>query len=284
MRDSRIQTDIHKETLIQLANWVCGESQRVKSVVDHQSRNVIAASPELGLLHDVLPAPWELVLTAEAIEIIQRGQNAELRWPFLSVSPSGDGDCAYETISGSLGVLVDRSNPPHASGLPQESSERDALTGLLPRQALLPLLREKLAQFRALGDAFAVFFIDFDDLKQINDIHGHLAGDEVLRTVAARLLHTIRPDDRAVRFGGDEFIILLSRLHTASEAIPIARRLADVASRPIPWRDATLDCTTSIGIAFVRHEDQSPETLLDRADQAMYRAKNLGRCGKIELD
>jgi diguanylate cyclase (GGDEF)-like protein len=123
-------------------------------------------------------------------------------------------------------------------------------------------------------------FGDLDDFKTINDSLGHGAGDEVLVEVARRLAATVRPEDTAARFGGDEFAVLLEGIVTDGDATEVAERVLEAFREPIQLADAEVFVRTSIGIAITRDGGQStPSELLRNADVAMYIAKRDGKGG-----
>ena len=151
----------------------------------------------------------------------------------------------------------------------EHSATHDGLTDLLNRSALTQLVDEALLS----GERVAVAFVDLNGFKAINDTWGHDAGDEVLVHVAARLRRTIRPTDRAARFGGDEFVVLLRDVDEDGVVRCLVDRFTAEVERPIRTRaGAEHRVGASIGIAVSAPGD-SVDTLLRRADEAMYDAK-----------
>jgi diguanylate cyclase (GGDEF)-like protein len=133
-----------------------------------------------------------------------------------------------------------------------------------------------MGAFREHGQSFGVLFIDIDHFKRVNDIHGHQVGDRVIRLVARTLQNGLRPTDRVCRFGGEEFLCLLPNI-TSEEMRQVAERLrvlVEQSGLDLPM--GTLQVSVSIGGALSRKGD-TPFSIIDRADQAMYRAKELGR-------
>ncbi len=154
----------------------------------------------------------------------------------------------------------------------------DALTGLANRHALARELVSRLAESRASGRPLSVLVIDIDHFKQINDRHGHLAGDAVLREIAIRLRQGLRVDSALARWGGEEFIAVLSE-SDLSDATAAAERLRlAIADRPVTVAEREIAVTASIGVAtsLAPHPD-SIDPLLAAADDALYRAKRGGR-------
>lgn len=155
-------------------------------------------------------------------------------------------------------------------------STTDPLTGTSNRRHLDKVLAAACHAAQRHGDPVAVLIIDIDNFKQVNDIHGHLCGDDVLKIVTRRLASTMRTDDTLGRWGGEEFLVVLPRTDQAS-AVTLAERLrCFVADEPVPVGDAdALMITVSIGVASAAHP--VPDRLIAGADRAVYSAKAAGR-------
>jgi diguanylate cyclase (GGDEF)-like protein/PAS domain S-box-containing protein len=149
----------------------------------------------------------------------------------------------------------------------------DSLTGLPNRHLFMQRLGESLFRFNQGGGQFAVLFLDLDRFKVVNDSLGHHVGDELLVTVARRLLESVRATDTVARFGGDEFAILLSELTDTNDATVIAARVAAEVAAPVNLSGYEIFTSASIGIALASNGYERPEYLLRNADVAMYRAK-----------
>ncbi|MEX0611596.1 MAG: diguanylate cyclase [Pirellulales bacterium] len=171
-----------------------------------------------------------------------------------------------------LGLILRRApQRPHAE-LP--TAERiDPLTGLPDRQFLFTRLASLLQGERSSDSQFAVLFVDLDNFKQVNDEYGHLMGDRVLREVARRLMGCLREGDVVVRFGGDEFVVLLERVAGQHDIEPVVRRIHTALARPIALPEGEFTLSLSVGIAQRSPDHHSPEDLLRDADRAMYAAK-----------
>jgi len=153
----------------------------------------------------------------------------------------------------------------------------DSLTGLLNRPEILQTLTQVTGRTPRSGTQTAVLFCDVDRFKEINDEHGHAAGDEVLRIIAERVAATIRADDYAARIGGDELLILLPGVHSLDEAMEVAEKLRNVAGQRIALDHGVgITPQLSIGVTLLRTGETSDE-VVDRADHAMYLAKKSGR-------
>jgi diguanylate cyclase (GGDEF)-like protein len=161
----------------------------------------------------------------------------------------------------------------------QHEVRHDPLTGLLNRRAMTQLLHEERLRLRRHGTPFVVIAMDLDHFKSINDHHGHGAGDEVLKVIAARLCSHLRDIDRVARMGGEEFIVLMPAGTTKAAGRAAAERLRrQLADEPVPLREGgPLTVTASWGVAEAMPEDESIEQLLQRADAALYSAKLAGR-------
>ncbi|MBO3737391.1 GGDEF domain-containing protein [Actinoplanes flavus] len=157
-----------------------------------------------------------------------------------------------------------------AQALLAYQARHDTLTGLANRAVLTDELERR-------SGPVAVLYLDLDGFKEVNDSHGHEAGDMVLATVAERLSAAVRSTDLVVRLGGDEFVLFCPNLPEA-EAIRLAERVLVYVSQPIPFRDETLDIGVSVGIAAYGPDDTADDhDVLRNADMAMYEAKKLGR-------
>jgi len=177
------------------------------------------------------------------------------------------------------GTLIDISRRKSAESQILYQAYHDALTGLPNRLLLYQRLTEALARARHDGRGLAILFLDLDQFKVVNDTLGHAAGDRLLQDVAGRLRRVVGEGDTVARVGGDEFTLLLPGIAAGPEATRVAQRLLDAIALPAEVEGRRLYATTSIGISLFPADGDDPETLLTRADIAMYRAKELGRNG-----
>ncbi|GJE16573.1 diguanylate cyclase domain-containing protein [Methylobacterium marchantiae] len=151
----------------------------------------------------------------------------------------------------------------------------DPLTGLPNRTQFSQRLHAALDRSRRIGESIALFYMDLDNFKGINDTMGHAAGDSVLKACAARLRAELRQCDVVARLGGDEFTAILTA--DESELPELAQRLVSAVGVPIPYGGRELRVGLSIGIARAPRDGTSPDVLLSAADRALYRAKAAGR-------
>lgn len=165
----------------------------------------------------------------------------------------------------------------------------DALTGLPNRVLFLRKLAEALERSRTLKRGVAVLFVDLDKLKDVNDNIGHSVGDQLLNTIAKRLVAATRPSDLVARIGGDEFVVLCDGLSDEHIAMDVAERVRQAMTGQVILQGIEIFTSASVGIALATDamlDEESPldaaVTLLRNADTAMYRAKQRGR-GRSEL-
>jgi diguanylate cyclase (GGDEF)-like protein len=156
-------------------------------------------------------------------------------------------------------------------------AHHDDLTGLPNRALLQERLQLEMARARRNGEQLAVLFLDLDRFKAVNDTLGHQAGDQVLRVATERLRSCLRDCDTVARFGGDEFVVLLSGLDKPYHAAQIAGQILAVLAQPVLIGDNACFVGASIGVAMFPTDGATVDELLRRADIAMYKAKAAGR-------
>jgi diguanylate cyclase (GGDEF)-like protein len=159
----------------------------------------------------------------------------------------------------------------------RESAQCDGLTGVFNRRRLEERLSEEFYRVRRYGGPLSLVMFDIDHFKRVNDVHGHLAGDEVLRIIAARVAAAVRASDVLGRYGGEEFCVVLPGTELAGARI-VAEKLRElIASEPVVYKDVALDITISCGAAQAAAEHTVWDELVRIADAALYRAKGEGR-------
>ncbi|MCL1045979.1 diguanylate cyclase [Shewanella electrodiphila] len=158
-------------------------------------------------------------------------------------------------------------------------SEKDHLTGLMNRRALERALDNVINDAHISGSKVALFFLDIDNFKIINDSIGHDAGDTVLQQVAQRLQECTRKADIVGRLGGDEFLVCLGTIEDFDQIGHKAQSILDSVSQPIEFNGNKLSITTSMGVSYFPFQARSRDSLIKRADQYMYKAKQFkGSC------
>jgi len=153
------------------------------------------------------------------------------------------------------------------------SSQFDALTNTPNRILMLDRIKVLIASSRRTTTRFAVFFVDIDHFKKINDTLGHAAGDKALQLVVARLQSGIRDTDTVCRYGGDEFVLVLPSVTDRADAQRIVDKLLTVFAPPALVDGHSLALSVSIGMAMYPEDGTDPATLITKADRAMYRRR-----------
>ena len=157
----------------------------------------------------------------------------------------------------------------------EESSNIDALTKVFNRRALISHL-SKICSADGINYELHFLILDIDDFKNVNDEHGHIAGDKILIYIANILKKTLRDGDKIFRYGGEEFVIILNRINEAT-CIKITNRLLElIRSNQLIYKGKNINVTASVGTTKYRKED-NPDSLIARAGKALYRAKHGGK-------
>jgi len=165
----------------------------------------------------------------------------------------------------SIGGLTIRANTDPLTGLPNYGAFQDALANI--------------NDHRDYSEALAVLFIDLDDFKRMNDRYGHQAGDEILSELGRRLSAVVRPYDVVARVGGDEFVVILTRLSSLAEAKVLAERIMEASGEPLPVSGSVINPILSIGLAYSAHRETDVNQLLRDADRSMLAIKKSRRRG-----
>jgi diguanylate cyclase (GGDEF)-like protein len=177
-----------------------------------------------------------------------------------------------------------RSDLQDSSDQSHEAAMHDPLTGLPNRTLLMQRLEHAFLRVARSGKTMAVFFVDLDAFKAINDTYGHQVGDELLVAVGQRLAGVLRPGDSLARLAGDEFVVLCEDLDDATQADTIAARFGTALAQPFALTHAELNIRSSIGIAFNTGSDSAADELINDADLAMYRIKRTRGSRPEDLD
>jgi diguanylate cyclase (GGDEF)-like protein len=163
-------------------------------------------------------------------------------------------------------------------------AERDFLTGLPNRALLTDRLEQAIALAQRHRNAVALMYLDLDNFKEINDSLGHSVGDLLLQSVAKRLQGCVRSSDTVSRQGGDEFVVLLSEVQSAPDAVLAAEYIINALTEPHMLGDHRLSVTVSIGLSLYPDDGTDADEILRNADIAMYHAKRNGRDGYRSFD
>jgi diguanylate cyclase (GGDEF)-like protein/PAS domain S-box-containing protein len=240
---------------------------------------------------EVAKAPWDIPsLKPDAAGWAAHRAQMEARQPFRNFEyarPGADGRPRHFAVSGeprtdAEGRFAGYRGVGHEITEIVEARERiaalaysDALTGLANRASFTPALEHAVRRARRNGAKLAVLYLDLDGFKQVNDSHGHETGDRLLVEVARRLRGALRASDLLARLGGDEFVAVLEDLPAPPAAELVARKLVAEIDRPYPILSGGGTCrvSASVGVSLFPADADSPRELLQRADAAMYRAK-----------
>lgn len=177
---------------------------------------------------------------------------------------------------GTLWIVTDISERKERERVSFHLTERDSLTGLPNRCLLFDRIMQDIGRAYRYDLHVAVLFIDLDRFKPVNDEYGHAAGDQVLQGVAQRLNSRVRRMDTVARIGGDEFVVVLSDLASPDEVAPIAQALVDLLKEPFLAGHRECRVGASIGISIFPEDGRASAELLEKADAAMYVAKQAG--------
>jgi|GEM_PF-913784 len=204
---------------------------------------------------------------------IIRKSDGEVRW--ITTSGRIFQDAAGRAIR-TVGTMQDVTERKRAEEQLWQAANHDALTGLPNRAFLQRRLDEATRRAEDDGEPINLLLIDIDDFKEVNDMVGHDAGDAVLRTAAQRLRRLVRDEDMVARLGGDEFAVILGAPLREEDAALLAERMLAELKRPFSYKDSSLTCKASIGLASSPHHGV-PAELMTNADIALYAAKGRGR-------
>jgi diguanylate cyclase (GGDEF)-like protein/PAS domain S-box-containing protein len=233
-------------------------------------------------------APARLLSGREpALQTEERYLHAEgrVRWVLhgVTVVPGPDGRPAWFAVSAQ--DITERRRAEQdlrdLAAVLSERAVRDPLTGLANRVLLEERLRAALARDARSGRGTGLLFLDLDGFKEVNDRHGHDAGDAVLQAVAGRLTAAVRPSDTVARLGGDEFVVLVEGAEPG-DVDPLVARLRVAVRRPVQLPDVgSVTVGVSIGAAWCRRGECDAPALLRRADEAMYLDKGRLEHGRL---
>jgi diguanylate cyclase (GGDEF)-like protein/PAS domain S-box-containing protein len=221
-------------------------------------------------------AMWQRILSAGQWqgEIWNRRKNGEIYPEWLSIKALKDDD---GRVTNYVAIYSDVATHQEVQARLHHLAYYDPLTGLPNRQLFTDRLGLALAQAQREHALLGLIFVDLDRFKTINDTLGHSTGDRLLQQVGARLRGAVRQSDTIARIGGDEFTVILPGLAHPEDAAAVARKIVETLDPPLRIDQQELFVTASLGISLYPHDGDTPESLIGRADIAMYRAKDSGR-------
>lgn len=208
-------------------------------------------------------------------EVWNKRKNGDVYPQLLAIRAVRDG--ADGTVGSYVAVCHDISERKEAEDRLHHMATHDALTGLPNRAYLSNVLEQTVLRARRHGTVAAVLFLDIDNFKDVNDSYGHDSGDRLLQWIARRLEFQLRSEDIVVRFGGDEFVVLLPEIEDAEYASVVARRILAAVREPYLLGRHKIRPSVSIGISIYPEADRDAGDVLRDADAAMYAAKRQGR-------
>lgn len=207
-------------------------------------------------------------------EVWAQRKNGEVFPELLSISVIRDDS---GKIVNYVGVFNDITDQKAQEEKLKQLALYDSLTGLPNRTLLKEHLEQAIARAKRQGAKVAVIFCDLDRFKPVNDTFGHEVGDEVLKEVAKRLRRSVRASDMVARLGGDEFVVVLETIAGLDDVSMVAQKMVDALSVPFAVLEQPIEIGTSAGIALYPDHGEAPNTLIRRADEALYMAKDAGR-------
>lgn len=209
-------------------------------------------------------------------EVWNRNKQGEFYAELLTVNRlqiSQDGSTHY------IGMMSDITKMKEHHATLEKLAHYDSLTALPNRNLLEDRFERAIAKCDRMQEMLAVCFLDLDDFKPVNDTYGHYVGDLLLIELTQRIKNTIREQDTASRYGGDEFVLLLGELHSRQDCEMVLSKLLKVLSEPYEIEGNVISIGASIGYTLYPFDRGSLESLIDHADQTLYRVKNNGKNG-----
>ena len=295
-----------EKELISLKNFLDTIIQNIPMPIvikDAQSRKILLTNRAYATLHELRP---NRIQGAQVSDLLAAETANQIRDDDFAALKSDSGRTSVEFAINTAGqgrrnVMVQRLVVRDDNGVPEflislidDVTDRrndeakimrlaryDPLTGLVNRSLFRDQLEELIAQHRRDGTQFAIFMLDLDRFKQVNDAHGHQIGDGLLKEVAKRVRDSMREDDVAARLGGDEFALIAigGRDDLQAACDTLAKRLVHAIGEPFNIEGKRIGIGCSIGIALYPAHGERSELLLRSADLALYKAKTTGRNG-----
>ena len=283
--------DVDSDILMRVLSEIDGVKANRLSDIDQACQ--LSTSADLIITNYMLPS-------GTGVDLLKRLEEKGANIPVIIVSTAGSETIASEVIQAgaydhlpkaqlnvsSLNRAIHNALDKHrlkneavaAVKKMAEMSTTDALTGLFNRRYFHDALKNEISRSHSCGSDFAIFIANLDHFKIINDTHGHSAGDRVLKETALILKNCLRQGDIPCRYGGEEMAVIMPNT-SGHQGITIGERFRKALSeKPIIWKGTPIRVKTSIGIAaFRKQSNESPELLIQKADQALYKAKSQGR-------
>ncbi len=229
-----------------------------------------------AMVRQLLGVGLENHALAKDVELRLLGRGQDVRWVEMTLQTV---DSAHGASGGLSGTLHDISERKKADDIIQYHANYDTLTNLPNRKLFQDRFGRALESTLRKGQRLALMFIDLDRFKWINDTIGHAAGDALLREVAMRLTACVRKADTVARFGGDEFVVLLTEIGSAIDAEIVARKILAELARPFDLEGRKESISGSVGITLCPDDGRDIATLMSNADNVMYLVKEDGRNG-----
>jgi diguanylate cyclase (GGDEF)-like protein/PAS domain S-box-containing protein len=237
-------------------------SQEVMRIIDGESREPLRSPMMLAIRRDT-----NVGLSENCLLISRDGRESAIE---DTAAPIHD---RHGRVIGAVVVFRDVGAARALSLQMSRLAQHDVLTGLPNRLLLSDRLDQAIAAAQRRGSSLAVLFLDVDWFKRINDRLGHSVGDRVLQSVADRLVASVRRSDTVSRYGGDEFVVLLTEVACAEDASFSADNLLAAIAAPLRFEGLDLYVTASVGIGVYPADGKDAETILRKADLALLRAK-----------
>lgn len=240
--------------------------KEIFKVVDATSRKPTPDPARRAILSDSIVA-----LEANSLLVARDGEELAIE---DSAAPIHN---RYGVVTGAVIVFHDARYSRENTARMAHLAQHDALTGLHNRNAFFERFEQSLALARRNGKQMGLLFIDLDNFKAINDVLGHDSGDIILAALAGKLRSCVRATDTVCRYGGDEFVVLLSEIAQPDHAVAVADKIREAAAAPMQLAGHEVALQLSIGVSVYPDNGETAEELLRKADRAMYRIKTLNR-------
>jgi diguanylate cyclase (GGDEF)-like protein/PAS domain S-box-containing protein len=267
-----VVTDVYGTTL--------SVNQAFSTLTGYSREEAVGSNPKIlqSGRHDqaFYKAMWTSVLTTGHWhgDLWDRHKDGSIYSKYLSISaiknPAGE-------LTHFIGIFYDNSERKTIEQRLEHLAHYDALTGLPNRSLLRDRMEQAVERAIRLGTKVAMFYLDLDHFKDINDTLGHETGDALLRAVAQRMKTCVRGVDTIARLGGDEFVVLVPDINDIGDIDTVAEKLMTALNQPYPLEGQPVVSTPSIGISIYPDDGNQMDDLMKHADAAMYKAKQSGR-------